>query len=125
MARSHAATARVATIRAFENAIVLPAADDYDRQLVLQAAQSFARRHGASTLFIGGTQVQLICADVPLRSLCARCHQPVARIAYRLAADLLCAGCMRRRVGWDAPPDDLAGSAWRGRESKPGLARKP
>ena len=110
MARFHAATARVATIRAFENAIVLPAADDYDRQLVLQAAQSFARRHGASTLIIGGTQVQLVCGNLPRASLCAGCRQPVMRIAYRLAADLLCAGCMRRSVGWEGPARDVSTS---------------
>jgi hypothetical protein len=106
-----AAAARVATIRALENSLVLPAADEYDRQLVLQAAQSFARRHGASTLTVGNLQVELLCGSLPLPSRCSRCRQPVKRIAYRLASDLLCSDCMRRRVGWGATRDDPAAGA--------------
>ena len=91
-----AVPAPMATVRSTRTTLVLPAANAYDIELVLQAAESFARRHGASTLDLGRTRIELSCSTETWSSVCVLCGGTARLMAYRLGSHVLCAPCARK-----------------------------
>jgi hypothetical protein len=77
-------------------ALVLPAHDPYDRQLVLQQAEACARRYGAVGLEVGGKQVRIhrTVAD----SACDICARPCAALSFAMDGRRLCTRCVRQRI---------------------------
>jgi hypothetical protein len=77
-------------------ALVLPAHDPYDRQLVLQQAEACARRYGAVGLEVGGKQVRIhrTVAD----AACDLCSRPCAALSFAMDGGRLCTRCVRQRI---------------------------
>ena len=85
---------QIAQIRSDGGALLLPARDAYDREVVFEQAEFYARRNGAVDLEIGHSAVRLARSsgwDTP----CMRCHRPVGMVSYLFHARRLCAHCVK------------------------------
>lgn len=87
----------VAKISFEGGARLMPAQNQYDRELVFEEAEFFARRHGRVTLEFDRTAMQIcITAD---EDACAKCRKPLAGMRFACGEWLLCRRCARRTAG--------------------------
>ena len=85
---------QIAQIRSDGGALLLPARDAYDREVVFEQAEFYARRNGAVDLQIGQAAVRVSRSggwDKP----CMRCHRPVGMVSYHFHARRLCTHCVK------------------------------
>ncbi|MDX2167138.1 MAG: hypothetical protein SF182_08750 [Deltaproteobacteria bacterium] len=85
----------IARISFTGGALLMPARNGYDRELVFDEAECCARRHGEARLELGARAI-LIRAAVDAPSPCSRCGKPVDRLAFAFGARSLCRRCARQ-----------------------------
>ena len=102
----------VAHIRYEGGALLLPAQDPYDRQIVFEEAECCARRHGAVGVQFGHTHMRISRVAEP--TLCEECSGTMALLIFVIDHQRMCARCARQRmksaaVSEPARPDQPAG----------------
>src|SRR5690606_28898996 len=88
---------QIAHIRYDGGALLLPAQDPYDRELVFEEAESCARRHGSVGVQFGRTEmrINLGAADAP----CESCRHPVGLLSFVIEHRRFCGHCAKRTMG--------------------------
>lgn len=93
---------QIAHIRYDGGALLLPAQDPYDREVVFQEAEFCARRHGTAGVQLGRTQMRIsICDD--LGAVCAQCYLQVGLLRFVIDRLQVCGHCARRCMGCRIP----------------------
>jgi len=89
---------QIARIRSAGNAVLLPAENAYDRELIFEEVEFAARRHGAAGLKVGGTEMRVTCSQKQRGVPCTRCGTPVRIVSYLLGRRRLCANCAKDTI---------------------------
>jgi hypothetical protein len=89
---------QIAHIRSENGALLLPAGEPYDRELVFEEAEFRARRHGTVGLQIGAADMRLARSDTEAPVSCAECLQAIGHITYFVDGRSLCASCGRHSL---------------------------
>ena len=77
-------------------ALLMPANDPYDRELVFEQADFYARRHGSVDVQIGRSAMRAArSADRP-GLVCAHCHEPLRAVIFHVAERRFCTQCVKR-----------------------------
>jgi hypothetical protein len=85
----------VARISYRGGALVMPARSLYDRELVFEQAEFYARRDGATRLELDRKEVVIsVVRDGAARS-CSRCGASERQLAFVAGGDTLCRHCAR------------------------------
>jgi hypothetical protein len=84
---------QIAHIRSEQGALLLPAAEPYDQELVFEEAEFRARRYGTVGLQVGATDMRLACSSAEGSVSCEDCLQPIGHITYFVDRRRLCARC--------------------------------
>jgi hypothetical protein len=87
-----------ARIRSAGSAVLLPAENAYDRELVFEEAEFAARHHGTAGLKIGHTEMRVACSHAKRGVPCAYCGVPVKVVSYLVGRQRLCAQCAKNAV---------------------------
>jgi hypothetical protein len=87
---------QVAKIRFDAGALLLPANDPYDREVVFEQADFYARRHGSVDLEIGRAEMRAACGAVRPGMVCAGCHEPLRAVIFQVAERRFCTACVKR-----------------------------
>ena len=95
--------AQVAHIRYDGGALLLPAQDPYDREVVFEEAECCARRHGTVGVQLGRKQMRISPSAADTRVPCPQCRQPVGLMSFLIDRRLLCAHCAKRYMGAVGP----------------------
>jgi len=90
---------QVAHIRYDGGALLLPAQNPYDRELVFEEAESCARRHGTVDVQFGRKEMWVRSAALDARDPCEECREPVGLLSFLVDHHHLCAHCAKRRMG--------------------------
>jgi hypothetical protein len=88
---------QIAQIRSDGGALLLPARDAYDREIVFEQAEFYARRDGAVDLQIGHSAMRVARSggwDTP----CMHCHRPVGMVSYLFHTRRLCTNCVKHSL---------------------------
>ncbi len=73
---------------------LMPARSGYDRELVLDEAESCARRHGEVRLELSSVALLIRPARAPIAA-CAQCQRQIDRVDFTVGAQHLCRRCVR------------------------------
>jgi hypothetical protein len=87
---------QIAKISFDAGALLLPANDPYDREVVFEEADFYARRHGSVDLQIGPSAMRAACSAEPPGMLCAHCHEPVRAVTFHVGERRFCTQCVKR-----------------------------
>ena len=82
---------QVAHIRYDGGALLLPAQDPYDREVVFEEAECCARRHGEVGVQLGRKQMRISRSVGDVRVACASCRQPVGVTSFLIDRNCVCA----------------------------------
>jgi hypothetical protein len=85
----------VARIRFCDGALVMPARSGYDRELLFEEAEFYARRHGQVTLELDDRAMSITVIKGSTGRSCSACGARAARLAFTLGGRLLCRLCAR------------------------------
>lgn len=88
---------QIAHIRYEGGALLLPAQDPYDRQLVFEEAESCARRHGSVGVQFG--RKEMVINLVAGRTACESCHHPMGLLSFVIDHRSYCSHCAKRAMG--------------------------
>lgn len=91
---SHPMT-QIATIRYDGGALVIPARDPYERELVFEEADFYARRHGMVGLQLGRNEMRVSRSAAELGLSCGRCGQPLRMVTFQLGERRFCTRCAK------------------------------
>ena len=75
---------------------LMPVRSGYDRELVFEEAEFFARRHGRATLELDRLALQIGVAASGDAATCAKCAQPLASLFFSVGDRHLCRRCARK-----------------------------
>lgn len=89
---------QTAQIRFSGGALLLPARDPYDREVVFEQAEFYVRRHGAVALQIGRATVRVARSDAESGLPCSECRRPVGWVGYHLAGQRFCSHCIKGKA---------------------------
>jgi hypothetical protein len=76
--------------------LLMPSKNRYDRELVFEQAEFYARRHGAATLELSRRQMLISAADPQGAQTCASCRDDLIRLTFAIGDRTLCARCARK-----------------------------
>ena len=93
---------QVAHIRYDGGALLLPAQEPYDREVVFQEAECCARLHGTAGVQLGRTQMRVSVSD-DVTVACARCRARVGLLSFLIGQLRVCGHCARRSLGCRTP----------------------
>lgn len=85
----------VARISYRGGALVMPARSLYDRQLVFEQAEFYARRDGATKLELNHKEVVVSVVDAGSARACSRCGAPERQLTFVAGGHILCRQCAR------------------------------
>ena len=94
---------QVAHIRYAGGALLLPAQDPYDRQVVFEEAEFCARRHGTVGVQLGRKEIRISRSATDARIACATCRAPVGLTSFLIDRHCVCSHCARRWMGCPSP----------------------
>jgi hypothetical protein len=86
--------AGVARILFDGGARLMPAQNRYDRELVFEEAEFFARRHGRATLELDRQAMSIRPATNG--EICSKCQKTLGSLIFALGDRYLCRRCARR-----------------------------
>jgi hypothetical protein len=89
----------VARIRFGDGALVMPARSGYDRELVFEQAELYARRHGKVSLELDGREMVISVVGGQAGRACAECGARQAALDFSVGSRPLCRRCIRARRG--------------------------
>lgn len=87
--------AQIAQIEFNGGALLLPARDPYDREVVFEQAEFYARRHGAVGLRMGHAVMRVSRSTAESVPACTHCGHPVGWIGYQLREQRFCSHCVK------------------------------
>jgi hypothetical protein len=87
---------QVAKIRFDAGALLLPANDPYDREVVFEEADFYARKHGSVDVQIGRSEMRAECGGGSHGVVCAQCHEVLRAVSFAYGARRYCTHCMKR-----------------------------
>ena len=87
---------QIAKISFDAGALVLPATDPYDREVVFEQADFYARRHGSVAVHIGRATIRAARASAQCGLVCSRCHDGLHSVSFQVDDRLLCTPCAKR-----------------------------
>lgn len=90
---------QVATIHFDAGVLRLPANDPYERELVFEQADFYARRHGAVRVQLDGGKIRAAHSPVVAGLRCACCHHPLRAVSFQVGERLFCVHCAKRTAG--------------------------
>lgn len=90
---------QVAHIRYDGGALLLPAQDPYDRELVFEEAEFCARRHGSVGVQLGRKEIRIRPSAAHARMPCQECRAPVGMMSFLIDDRLVCAQCAKQHFG--------------------------
>ena len=90
---------QVAHIRYDGGALLLPAQDPYDREVVFQEAEFCARRHGSVGVQLGRREMRISLSDADARRRCGSCRRLVGAMSFLVDHHLFCAHCAKESLG--------------------------
>lgn len=88
---------QIAHIRYDGGALLLPAQDPYERELVFEEAECCARRHGSADVQLGRKEIWIRVADVHMP--CEGCRHPVGLLSFVIEHHRYCNHCAKRSMG--------------------------
>lgn len=88
----------VARISFPNGVLLLPAKTPYEREMVFEHADQFARRHGHVEVEIGRSELTVALCDDATIERCSACRQELDRLVYTLKSRSLCAHCARAKT---------------------------
>ena len=77
---------------------MLPLSNPYDREVLFEYLAEWVRRHATVRLRVGASIYTVVASDGGGALICTGCHRPIARLAFRVVAGVLCAACGRTTV---------------------------
>jgi len=86
----------VARISFGDGALVMPARNRYDRELVFEQAEFYARRHGKATLELDRREMLVTVLKERNGQSCSKCGQGDGILNFVVGTDSLCRHCARR-----------------------------
>jgi len=94
----------VAHLRYEGGAIIMPAQNPYDREMLLQEAEHCARLHGAVRVQVGAEEMKVM--SVASELWCDACDEVVGALSCWIGGRRLCVRCVRRRFHCARTSDD-------------------
>ena len=88
---------QIAHIRYEGGALLLPAQDPYDRELVFEEAESCARRHGSVGVQVGRKQMRINLSDS--KAPCESCRHPVGLLSFVIDQHRFSRHCAKHSMG--------------------------
>jgi len=88
----------VARISFQGGALFVPAKTPYDREVLFEHLDLYAKRHGTVRVELNRREWTVTKSSVGERSLCADCNRRLDALTYALGGRALCASCARRDV---------------------------
>jgi len=79
--------------------LVMPAQNGYDRELIFEAAEFYARRHGQARLELNRKELLVSATNQHPANACALCAQPTGPLTFAAKQDRYCPRCARKAVG--------------------------
>jgi hypothetical protein len=95
---------QVAHIRYDGGALLLPAQDPYDREIVFEEAEFCARRHGAVGVQFGRREMRIRISAADAIVPCEDCHTPIGLLSFLIDRHLFCSHCAKRCMGCSSQP---------------------
>lgn len=90
---------QVARIHFGAGELVLPANDPYDRELVFEEADFYARRYGSVDVELGRAQLRAARSTGEPGVACVRCHEPLRAVSFQIGERRFCTHCAKRLAG--------------------------
>jgi hypothetical protein len=90
---------QMAHIRYQGGALLLPAQDPYDREIVFEEAEFCARRHGSVGVLLGRKEIRISLSANESRSPCSECRRAVGLTSFLIDRHRVCSSCARRLMG--------------------------
>jgi hypothetical protein len=90
---------QVAHIRYEGGAVLLPAQDPYDREVVFEEAEFCARRHGTVGVQVGRKQMRVSPSTTGIRKVCDTCREPLGVLTFLVDRRPLCVHCAKQYMG--------------------------
>lgn len=90
---------QVAHIRYDGGAVLLPAQDPYEREVVFEEAEFCARRHGTVGVQVGQKQMRVSPSAADGRRPCYACRQPMGMLTFLVDRRPYCAHCAKQYLG--------------------------
>jgi len=88
---------QIAHIRYDGGALLLPAQDPYDREVVFEEAEFCARRHGSVGVQFGHKRMWISLAET--RTPCESCRHPMGLLSFVIEQHRYCSHCAKRAMG--------------------------
>lgn len=88
----------IAQIRSDGGSLLLPARDAYEREVVFEQAEFYARREGTVNLQIDNSELRVSRSGQREDTPCARCHRPLGLVSYLIGARRLCTHCIKHSL---------------------------
>src|SRR5262245_57797934 len=76
--------------------LLMPSKNSYDRELVFEQAEFYARRHGTATLEVSRRQMQISPANPAANHSCSACAERLDRLTFAVAGREFCSRCARK-----------------------------
>jgi hypothetical protein len=89
---------QIAKISFDAGTLLLPANDPYDREVVFEQADFYARRHGAVAVQIGSARIRAARSSEP-GIICARCREPLRSVTFQVGESRFCTPCTKHAAG--------------------------
>ena len=90
---------QVAHIRYDGGALLLPAQDPYDREVVFEEAEFCARRHGTVGVQFGRKEMRISIAVDDAFARCEDCREPIGLLSFAIEQHRICVHCAKRYMG--------------------------
>jgi hypothetical protein len=87
---------QMATIRFDGGALLLPARDPYEREVVFEQADFYARRHGSVGVRLGRSEFRVARSLTAGVGACFRCHQPLRTVRVEMDGRRICTNCAKQ-----------------------------
>lgn len=92
---------QVATIHFEAGALLLPANNPYDREVVFEQVDFYARRYGSVDVQLGRAAMRAARCGGETGLACARCGEPLRAVLYQLGERRFCTDCAKRVAAHD------------------------
>jgi len=90
---------QVAHIRYDGGAVLLPAQDPYEREVVFEEAEFCARRHGTVGVQVGQKQMRVSPSAADARKPCYGCREPMGVLTFLVDRRPYCVHCAKQYLG--------------------------
>jgi hypothetical protein len=84
---------QTATIKFDSGALLLPANDPYEREVVFEQADAYVRRHGAARVQLGNVELQVTLSHRAGDETCSRCGHTLRAVIFTVAKRSFCGHC--------------------------------